>query len=100
MVVTVDEDQRPGPGCQAVRYIHGHHIVFWSDGGATDLPNLLSLCPRHHHLIHSETGRSSVTRMEPSSFEVPMATSTPADYPPPNPRPSAASSHSVERLLI
>ncbi len=30
-----------------------HHIVPWEQGGATDLHNLLPVCSRHHHLIHS-----------------------------------------------
>jgi len=37
---------RPAAWCQA------HHVIFWSDGGATDLPNLLLLCRFHHRHIH------------------------------------------------
>ena len=29
-----------------------HHIQHWLDGGATDLPNLVLLCRRHHRMIH------------------------------------------------
>lgn len=29
-----------------------HHIVPWHRGGPTDLPNLIPLCNRHHHLVH------------------------------------------------
>lgn len=29
-----------------------HHIVWWRDGGRTDLDNLLPVCSRHHHAIH------------------------------------------------
>jgi len=29
-----------------------HHIVHWSDGGATDTPKLLALCQFHHRLHH------------------------------------------------
>jgi HNH endonuclease len=29
-----------------------HHIIWWRDGGRTDLQNLLPLCGRHHHLVH------------------------------------------------
>lgn len=29
-----------------------HHVRWWRHGGATDLYNLLPLCPRHHHLVH------------------------------------------------
>jgi hypothetical protein len=30
-----------------------HHVVPWSLGGATDLTNLVSLCPAHHQQVHS-----------------------------------------------
>jgi hypothetical protein len=30
-----------------------HHIVPWEQGGATDLTNLASACPRHHQEIHA-----------------------------------------------
>ncbi len=34
-----------GPGCHGP-VVHVHHIEYWSDGGATDLANLIGLCPR------------------------------------------------------
>jgi len=40
------------PGCDRSRWLHVHHIVHWEDGGATDTPNLLSLCQFHHRLHH------------------------------------------------
>ncbi len=41
------------PGC-SVRYHRCklHHIVWWRDGGHTDLDNLLPLCSHHHSKIH------------------------------------------------
>ena len=30
-----------------------HHIKPWEQGGPTDLSNLLPVCSRHHHLIHT-----------------------------------------------
>ncbi|MBB2771079.1 UNVERIFIED_ORG: hypothetical protein GGE11_001992 [Mycolicibacterium obuense] len=36
------------PGCGATRGLHAHHIQHWEDGGATDLDNLVLLCPYHH----------------------------------------------------
>ncbi|MGI9053259.1 MAG: DUF222 domain-containing protein [Ilumatobacteraceae bacterium] len=36
-----------------------HHVEPWDLGGATDLPNLLPLCTRHHHLVHE--GRWTLT---------------------------------------
>ena len=29
-----------------------HHIIWWSNGGLTDLNNLLPVCVHHHHKIH------------------------------------------------
>ena len=46
------------PGCGRTR-TDGHHIVHWADGGPTDLANLISLCSRHHHLLHE--GRYTIT---------------------------------------
>ena len=31
---------------------HAHHIRYWSDGGPTEIPNLASLCPPCHKLVH------------------------------------------------
>jgi len=40
------------PGCRHRRWLHGHHIRWWSRGGGTDLANLISLCPGCHKLVH------------------------------------------------
>jgi Domain of unknown function (DUF222)/HNH endonuclease len=40
------------PGCRS-RLVQLHHIVHWVDGGATDLDQMVSLCPRHHRNVHS-----------------------------------------------
>ncbi|UXA05901.1 HNH endonuclease [Mycobacterium sp. SMC-2] len=40
------------PGCEATRGLHAHHIVHWEDGGATELANLVLVCPYHHRLHH------------------------------------------------
>lgn len=40
------------PGCGATRGLHAHHIQHWEDGGATELNNLVLLCPYHHRLHH------------------------------------------------
>jgi hypothetical protein len=39
------------PGCES-RRVDLHHIQFWSNGGRTDLANLVSLCPWHHKAVH------------------------------------------------
>ncbi len=43
------------PGC-AVHYNRCklHHIVWWRNGGRTDLENLLPVCQHHHTLIHND----------------------------------------------
>ena len=40
------------PGCDNHRYLHGHHIEHWSNGGETSLVNLMLLCTKHHTLVH------------------------------------------------
>jgi hypothetical protein len=40
------------PGCGATRGLHAHHIRHWHDGGATELTNLVLVCPYHHRLHH------------------------------------------------
>jgi len=41
------------PGCdRPPGWCEAHHIVFWDDGGPTDLENLTLLCSHHHHLCH------------------------------------------------
>ncbi|ETW26721.1 hypothetical protein MGAST_00500 [Mycobacterium gastri 'Wayne'] len=39
-------------GCGATRGLHAHHIRHWEDGGATELANLVLLCPYHHRSHH------------------------------------------------
>lgn len=39
------------PGCHS-RRTDAHHIVYWSDGGETKLSGLISLCKRHHAIVH------------------------------------------------
>jgi hypothetical protein len=40
------------PGCTHTRYVDGHHIHHWADGGETRLANLVSLCRFHHRQVH------------------------------------------------
>ncbi len=40
------------PGCGTKAFTQAHHIVFWRDGGATDLDNLATVCSWHHKLVH------------------------------------------------
>ncbi len=40
------------PGCTYRRYLDAHHVVHWANGGETNLSNLVTLCRRHHRLVH------------------------------------------------
>lgn len=40
------------PGCGARRFTEAHHVVWWRNGGRTDLDNLLLICSFHHRLVH------------------------------------------------
>ena len=39
-------------GCSHTRYLDGHHIIHWANGGETKLDNLVLLCRRHHRYVH------------------------------------------------
>lgn len=42
------------PGCdRPVSWCDAHHVVHWRHGGHTSADNLVLLCSRHHHLVHS-----------------------------------------------
>lgn len=43
------------PGCTNTRFIDAHHIKAWTDGGSTDLENLVLLCRAHHRLVHRKS---------------------------------------------
>ena len=40
------------PGCGSRRFVQAHHVVWWGDGGRTDLDNLVLVCFFHHRLVH------------------------------------------------
>ena len=40
------------PGCTAASELEAHHVIAVECGGATELANLILLCPRHHKLLH------------------------------------------------
>jgi Domain of unknown function (DUF222) len=46
------------PGCtRPPIWCDGHHLVWWTRGGATALPNLALLCRPHHRMVHEESWR-------------------------------------------
>ena len=40
------------PGCTHTKFVDGHHIQHWANGGETSLDNLVLLCRHHHRLVH------------------------------------------------
>jgi hypothetical protein len=40
------------PGCHRKRYLDGHHVDHWIDGGGTTADNITLLCTYHHRLLH------------------------------------------------
>ena len=40
------------PGCCETRFVEGHHIKHWANGGDTKLDNLVTLCRYHHRELH------------------------------------------------
>ena len=54
------------PGCTHTRYVDGHHVHHWADGGATSLANLISLCRFHHRQVHE--GRIVVQRLDDGAW--------------------------------
>jgi hypothetical protein len=50
------------PGCdRPPAWTDGHHVIHWSDGGPTELDNLVSLCRRHHRRVHEQGWRVRIT---------------------------------------
>ncbi len=69
--------ERPPGWCQA------HHIVWWQDGGATDLENLTLLCSHHHHRVHD--GGWRVERLDDRSLQFTDPGGRTVSRPPPPP---------------
>jgi hypothetical protein len=61
------------PGCGRTRFLHAHHVVYWWDGGATDLDNAVLLCSSCHRSVH--LGRLVIRALGGQRFEFADATS-------------------------
>ena len=59
------------PGCTNRRYLHIHHLVHWTDGGPTDLDNLVALCTHHHTVVHRRHWRIDGNPNRPLTFVSP-----------------------------
>jgi 5-methylcytosine-specific restriction endonuclease McrA len=54
------------PGCTTTHELEAHHLIADTDGGKTELANLILLCPRHHTLLHDHHIHTSGTGAEPA----------------------------------
>ena len=43
--------------CGSENYLHVHHIKYRSEGGSDDKSNLITLCGKHHEVVHSDKKR-------------------------------------------
>ena len=73
------------PGCdRPPSWCDGHHLHHWEHGGATELPNLVLLCSRHHHLLHRTGWHAKL--LPDATLEVTTPTGlTHTSRPPPHP---------------
>lgn len=55
------------PGCQRTRFLHAHHVVYWWEGGRTDLDNAILLCSSCHRAVH--LGRLTIRALGGQRFE-------------------------------
>jgi hypothetical protein len=54
------------PGCCFKRYVDGHHVKHWANGGETRLSNLVTLCRFHHRLVHE--GKVVIQTLDDGAF--------------------------------
>jgi hypothetical protein len=72
------------PGCSFKRYVDGHHVRHWAQGGETKLSNLVTLCRFHHRQVHEgqvvvqilDDGAFRFVRPDGRSFESAVPQST------------------------
>ena len=86
------------PGCVATGHVDVHHVVHWTDGGRTDLDNLVALCAFHHDTHHAgqfgitadpdRPGRFVFTGRGGWTLEPLHAVPDPPPPPPPPPSPN------------
>ena len=68
------------PGCDRSRFLHAHHVTFWSGGGPTALDNLVLLCGDHHRALHD--GAFAIERLGAQRFRFRAADETVITYAP------------------
>ena len=83
------------PGCES-RRVDLHHVVYWSEGGRTDLDNLVSLCKYHHMLVHERGFLIAAMPGCAFAFYRPDGTALPASPALPSPDGSIEEAHGAE----
>lgn len=63
-----DESMCRFPGCRNRRFLDGHHIEHWAQGGETSLENLVSLCSYHHGFVHEHGYRVELDEKQVPTF--------------------------------
>jgi hypothetical protein len=69
------------PGCTHTEFTDVHHVLHWTNGGATDLSNLVELCDQHHRFVHEMGWKLSGDANVELTFRSPtgrLTTSTPS----------------------
>ena len=52
-MIARDGDRCIAPGCRKrAAGSHAQHVIFYSNGGPTDIDNGMLLSPAHHHALH------------------------------------------------
>jgi hypothetical protein len=89
---------RDGPGCAfpgcPARHVDAHHLQHWSDGGPTDLDNLMLLCRHHHRLLHEGSYTARLEDGRPRFYR-PNGTPIRPPNPPPHHHPYRARSRKI-----
>lgn len=73
------------PGCNITfDHCQPHHLWYWTDGGPTDLDNLIPLCSKHHHLAHEGGWQLALSPHDRAlSITLPDGSTHPPPQPPP-----------------
>ena len=89
------------PGCENRRFVDGHHVRHWSQGGETRLDNLVSLCRRHHRLLHERGYSVRFDEEGEARFTNQFGLAIPSvPRPPPSHRDALRDRHRHLRLLV
>jgi hypothetical protein len=88
------------PGCRFKRYVDGHHVKHWADGGETKLTNLVTLCRFRHRLVHE--GQITIQTLDDGAFRLlkPDGRSFDSPTPPPTDSRTIVIAHEAAELHI